>query len=246
MSAEFKQRVRMAAVQVSGLSGDDLKMALAYEVEPFSGIPAVEAEVQFECVADADTAVRVYDVTITRKRKRGIGGGAFGGLGGLGQSAKPALIFAGIVILTIAVDFAYLSIARSRVKCELKEREPLQAEIDVIREAARKDRDATAQLRRDREARAAAQERCAELRAAYPEVFKAIARAFGGNATLKSFIGGGFQLELNAFAVSEEAAIEAMTKLDGEARKCGWNFRPGVISAVNQGSSINFEGELWK
>ena len=62
----FRQQVRMAAVQVTGLRPDELSTALAYEIEPFSGIPAAEAELAYSPVVDPDPTVSVYDVAVRR------------------------------------------------------------------------------------------------------------------------------------------------------------------------------------
>ena len=66
----FRQQVRIAAVQVTGLRPDELAAALAYEVEPLSGIPAAEAELAYSPVVDPDPTVRVYDVAVRRRKNR--------------------------------------------------------------------------------------------------------------------------------------------------------------------------------
>ena len=54
----FRQQVRMAAVQVTGLRQDELAMALAYEVEPFSGVPAGDAEVAYVGITPCSPVLR--------------------------------------------------------------------------------------------------------------------------------------------------------------------------------------------
>ena len=93
----FRQQVRMAAVQVAGLRPDELSAALAYEVEPFSGIPAAEAELAYTPVVYSDPAVRVFDVAVRRRKSRADKGG--------GRYLIP-IIVVGIIALVIAgIDF---------------------------------------------------------------------------------------------------------------------------------------------
>ena len=243
MTKEFKQQVRMAAVQVSGLSAEELKAALAYEVEPFSGIPAAEAEVKFTSVPETDESIRVYEVTVTQRKR---GGAAFSGE--LERYLKPAIIFAALVILALAADFACLYFNGASLKSEIAKREPLDQEINRIKNDAQRMRNETAALRAKRAAEAKAQEEVAAKRSAYPQAFAAIARAFGEKAVLKSFTAGDkdFTMEITAFAVSSEAASAAMTALDAEAKKIGWKFASGEIDAMSGAGTTLFRCKLWK
>lgn len=63
----FRQRVNLPAVQVAGLAEAELSTALAFEVEPFSGIPRAEGEMAWRVCADPDTARRVFDVVQIRR-----------------------------------------------------------------------------------------------------------------------------------------------------------------------------------
>lgn len=62
----FRQRVVLPAVQVAGLSEDELKAALAFEVEPFSGIPAAACEMAWRAVEEPDPGRRAFEVVQIR------------------------------------------------------------------------------------------------------------------------------------------------------------------------------------
>lgn len=66
--AAFRQRVNLPAAQVSGLSDAELASALAFEVEPFSGIPRAESRIAWKRVNAADAARAVFDVVQIRTR----------------------------------------------------------------------------------------------------------------------------------------------------------------------------------
>lgn len=66
--AAFRQRVNLPAAQVSGLSDAELASALAFEVEPFSGIPHAESRIAWKRVNAADAARAVFDVVQIRTR----------------------------------------------------------------------------------------------------------------------------------------------------------------------------------
>ncbi len=66
--AAFRQRVNLPAAQVSGLSDAELASALAFEVEPFSGIPRAESRIAWKRVNAADAARVVFDVVQIRTR----------------------------------------------------------------------------------------------------------------------------------------------------------------------------------
>lgn len=61
----YRQRVRMPEVQVAGLSEAELQSALAYEVEPFSGIPSALAEIEY---GNLGTDPRGLTLSLTRRR----------------------------------------------------------------------------------------------------------------------------------------------------------------------------------
>ncbi len=63
----FRQRVNLPLSQVSGLTDEELASALAFEIEPFSGIPHAEGEMAWRVRSDAESTRRVFDVVQIRR-----------------------------------------------------------------------------------------------------------------------------------------------------------------------------------
>lgn len=63
----FRQRVNLPAAQVAGLAEAELATALAFEIEPFSGVPRAEGELAWRACPDPDAARRVFDVVQIRR-----------------------------------------------------------------------------------------------------------------------------------------------------------------------------------
>ena len=62
----FRQRVNLPAAQVAGLSDAELATALAFEVEPFSGIARGAGEMAWRACEEGDPARRSFDVVQIR------------------------------------------------------------------------------------------------------------------------------------------------------------------------------------
>lgn len=67
----FRQRVNLPSAQVADLSDDELLAALAFEIEPFSGIPRADSLIAWKMVGGGETSRRVYDVVQIRKSDLG-------------------------------------------------------------------------------------------------------------------------------------------------------------------------------
>ena len=107
----FRTEVRMASVQVSGLTRREIEMALAYEVEPISLIPASEAQVDFNQIEGDDPAVVRYSVAVRRRTK---------GKTISGKRPVKTLVALGFLILAfIAVDAVVLSRSISSLESSL-------------------------------------------------------------------------------------------------------------------------------
>jgi len=232
----FRQQVRMAAVQVAGLKPDELAQALAYEVEPFSGIPAAEAEVVFKPIADPDPTVRVYDVAVKRCKRRGASSGA------LDRCLKPAVVFACVVGALLVADGIFLACRKSSLAKTVAERRPLQAQLDQLRRDAKNARDAAAAIRAKREAAIRAQDEAADLRAAHADLLGELAAAFGERAVVTAVASGedARTLGVKAIGVSAEAAAEVMRLLTVSASAKGWRVSPGTIAASGTGATVTF------
>lgn len=231
----FRQQVRMAAVQVAGLRPEELTAALAYEVEPFSGIPADEAEVAYEPVEDADPSIRVYEVAV-RRRTRGTGG-----RGGLERHLKPAVVVGCALLALVGIDFGVMAVRTARLEKVVARQGLLDAQVNGVRNAARQKREEIRAIREGRQAAERAQDAAARLRAAYAEMLSEIAAACETRAVVKSIGGGARQIVLRAVGLSTAAAAETIENLSLRAAKCGWRLETGPIAVQGTGPMANFE-----
>ncbi len=231
----FRQQVRMAAVQVAGLRPEELTAALAYEVEPFSGIPPDEAEVAYQTVADADSSIRVYEVTI-RRRVRGRGG-----CGGFERYLKPAMCTGVALLVLVGIDFGARAWRTARLEKVVARQSLLDAQVNGVRDAARQKREEIRTIREGRQAAERAQDEAERLRAAYAEILSEIAAACETRAVVKSIGGGARQIALRAVALSTTAAAETVEALSLRAAKRGWRLEPGSIAVQGAGPMATFE-----
>jgi len=236
----FRQQVRMAAVQVAGLRPDELAQALAYEVEPLSGIPAPEAEVTYHPVADADPTVRVYDVAVRRRARRS------GTTGGLDRWLRPACVLAALAVAAVVADGARLVLRRSALEATVNERRPLQEDLSRLQAETRRMRTSAEAVRARREAAVRAQEEAAALRTAHVGLLDELAAACGRGAVLKSVASGEKprSMRIRAIDVSGEAAALTMQTLASHVATNGWQLLPGEIAGSGTGATVSFSFEL--
>ena len=232
----FRQQVRMAAVQVTGLRPDELATALAYEVEPFSGIPAAEAEVTYVPVVDADPSVRVYDVAVRRKKSRSATGGA--------RFLVPLLVIGALALVLAAADFVFMQRRLGALRKEVAVQTNLEAQLDAVRRPAAAARAEAQALRERRETAARAQDEAARARAAYADILKAIAAAYGERAVLMTLDGGPAVLRVKGVAVTAAAAADVQVALTKSAIERGWRLTLGPIAVRTPGLTAEFECEL--
>ncbi|MBO7683387.1 MAG: hypothetical protein J6T51_01520 [Kiritimatiellae bacterium] len=233
----FRQRVRMAAVQVAGLRPDELEMALAYEVEPSSGIPASEAEISFRLLADDDPTVRVYEVAVRRRvAERADAGGRF---------LRPLAALGALVVLLVAVDAVRVARTISALSLDVATCERLDAKVKAVQREAKSARDEARALRAGREAAQAAREEVARMRSAWPRLLRSIAQACGDRAVLTSLVSdGSFRAKFSATTVSPRVAADVMVELSRAAAKVGWRVEPGSVAASERGSTTSFDCEV--
>lgn len=231
----FRQRVRLAAVQVEGLRPEELAAALAYEVEPFSGITADVAEVRYKPVEEDDPSVRVYDVAVRRRVGRRIG------RGDLGRWLRPALVVGALILLLVGADFAWQSWHLSHLGRIVARQGILDSQVSGIRTVARQKREEARLIREGRQSMERAQAEVAQLRSAYREILAEIATACGERAVVESMAGGPRQIVLRAAALSADAAAETMSILSTRGATCGWILEPGPIAVHGTGPLTTFE-----
>jgi hypothetical protein len=233
----FVSTVRLARVQVEGLGDAELKSALAYEVEPYSSVPAAEAEVAWRRIESGDAAVEAFEVAVVRRRKDGVEEK-------LGRCLKPLTFVAAAVLLAAGADYAVMAHERARLEDSLARRLPLQEELDRIDRRAAALRSRADKLRLDREAAAKAQSECARLRSAFADFADAVS-AIGGESVLKSVEEGDgeFSLRLEFASVDERSAAAAMAGLTESLARKGWDFIPEGISPAGALGTVVFQGK---
>lgn len=226
----FRRKVSLALVQVEGLAEEELATALAYELEPYSMIPAADAAVAWRDEESPDRAMRVFDVAVVRRKPAGASSAA------AGKWMKPLAAAAVVAIAAMACDYARLASRAGALEESLAARAPLQAELDSIsaRTAALK-REASS-IRSARERAAAADMECAGLRAAYPAFFDALSVAVG-RVVVGNIAKGAeeFSLALTLAAADGKTGSEAVCDLAREASSRGWEFSLGDITASDGG-----------
>ena len=232
----FRQQVRMAAVQVAGLRPDELSAALAYEVEPVSGIPAAEAEIYYTPVVDSDPTVRVYDVAVRRRKSRSAAGGE--------RCLLPALAIGVAAIVLAGVDFAFTSMWLDGLRRDVALQARLQSELDAVRNPAKAARAEARAIRERRESAARAQVEAAKARSAFADVLEAISVACGDRAVVSSLDGGSFSLRLAGVAVTAQAAADTLVALTEDASRRGWRLTTGPIMVRTPGQTAEFKCEL--
>jgi len=235
-ASAFRQQIRMAAVQVAGLRPEELSAALAYEVEPFSGIPAAEAELAYTPVVDSDPSVRVFDVVVRRRKSGDAKGGAW--------YLVPLVIVGVIALILAGVDFVFTSMRLNELKKTVAEQARLQSALDAVRNPAKAARAEARAVRERREAAARAQDEVAKARRAYADVMEAIAEACGDKAVLSSIDGGAFELRLTGVAVTATAAADTLVALADAAAKRGWRMATGPIRVQTPGQTAEFQCEI--
>ena len=235
-AAEFRRQVRMAAVQVLGLGRDELAQALAYEVEPLSGIPAEEAEVDFQPVDDADQTVRVYEVTVRRRDARAAA------KKGATRWLKVAFAAAALVLVALLVDALVMSGRLAAQRRAVAERRPLEARLESLRGELSAARNETSALRERRAAAARAQVDVADARSALAALLSDLSATCGARAVVTAVKKGDAPQTLVVTAVGEsaEAAADVMRELARRAGARGQRLVPGVIAAGGSGTAVDY------
>lgn len=230
----YRQRVSMAGVQVDGLSQEEILSALAYEVEPFSGIPAHEADVTFSQLDGGDESVRVFDVTVRRRKS------ASGGISAA-KALRAAIAFSAVVFVAIAADFAVLSYRTGRLSSSVEARRPLDSSLRSIENKASSLGSEAVRLAETVSTVDNARNRIASARSRYFRLMGEIARKCGGRMVVKSFDSPeAFSVEMSASAVSVQACADALSELTRAASLAGWSASPGKMHSDESLSTVGF------
>lgn len=235
----FRQQVRLAAVQVAALGDAELAAALAYEVEPFSKIPAADADVAWRENAAVSTAsVKVYDVAVVRRSPRSCaksGGGA-----GRRLSALVAVV-AILSVAAVAVDFYAVSSRRRELRRAVAAQEPLDDELHRLEAVERETRDEAHRIREGREREEAAQRRVAAMRSALPDALGCIAAVCGGRIVVREISSPSpFAVEFRCIAATAENASDILARLGEAVPAAGWRLESGSLAANAAGTMAEF------
>lgn len=230
----YRQRVSMAALQVDGLSKTEIAAALAYEVEPFSGIAGSQAEVSFEVVPSDDVSVRVFDVTVTRKNKSSKSIDEK-------KLIKVAAILSGLLVIAIGVDSFLLSKKINTLSSSVEARRPIDAKLRLLENKTSNNNAEASRLAQSCNAIERAREAVALKRNAYYELMEEVASGCAGRMVIKAFNSNGpFSVELEGSSMSVESCTAAMLSLTRAASRARWKASPGRMNADKTGSVINF------
>lgn len=237
----FRQQVRLAAVQVAALGDAELATALAYELEPFSKIPAADADVAWRESAESNATVKVYDVAVLHRRA---------GRRSNGQGGAKYLnaIVAAIALLTVAavgVDYFILSSRKGELHREISAQMPLDVELRRLEDRERSLRNEARRIRERRVSEEAAQIRAGALRSAIPDALDAVAAVCGGKIVVKEISSPSpFELEIRAVAVTAENAAAIMAQLGDAVSAKGWGLEPTQLAANSAGTMVDFSFRL--
>lgn len=247
LAACFRQRVEIAAAQAEGLPDEDLAAALAFELEPFSGIPFSEGRLAWKRL-ESDQGGRVAFDTVEIRSSELEGALASLGAGARFVTAIPAegepieslpaipvsprrsarafgpmkIWFAVSLVAALAlVALSFVRTLRVRTLERLvSERSVLEAERARLASRAASLADEAASIRRGRADFARAQDDAAALRSAWQALLVAIPKACGGESVLVSVEPGdeGFVAAVRGSSLSPAAAARVSTLLAEELR----------------------------
>lgn len=268
-SAEvFSDRVRLSAGRIAGLSREHLRSALAFELEPFSGVPAADAAVAFTEVPDPDPAFTAFDAAVLpRGRLSELGDAAraagfslacvtplppsgaadISGLPQIVPSGKrgAAPTFAGKLCTTsiaalalCAAAIAGPAVIRSKLSHEAQERAALGAELGARAAGTAAMRRRAAELLAEKAARDAAASRLGAMRAAWPELLERLARSCAGGAMIDSLAADGGAFELRCVCADAAEATAAAVRFSEALAACGWSVKPGAVSERAPGGPV--------
>lgn len=234
----FHQQVRLAAVQVAALGPSELAAALAYELEPFSNIPADDADVAWRESAESNAAVRVYDVAVMRNRSRKERSGAGGG--GRCLDAVVAAV-AMLALAIVAVDWWMVSSRLTALRRDVVAQLPLDGELRRLEERTRSVAAEARSVREGRRTMEDAHDAVAALRSSIPDALEAVASVCGGRIVVKEISSPApFAMEFRAAAVTADMATVTMARLGDALEAKGMRLTPGEIAASVGGAMVEF------
>ncbi|MBR0197008.1 MAG: hypothetical protein IJQ34_02635 [Kiritimatiellae bacterium] len=240
----FRQQVRLAAAQVSSLSKGELEFALAYEVEPFSGIPADEADIVWREIEEEDAAVKAFEVAVIGRKSKS--GKSSKSKSGASKALCVLIILALAAVVAAVFDYVKLDGKLKITKEKVDEQLRLDSQIKSVVSRSIALEQEREKIRSVRQSAEKAQAKIANLRSAYQIAMEMLASVCGGRTVVKSFASPEpFSIELVAVAVSAQNAAETMARLSGEAKSKGWRLEMGEISSSSKSPTVQFVCRLY-
>ena len=242
-SACFRQRVNLPAAQVAGLADAELAAALAFECEPFSGIPRAEGEMAWRRIGGEGEARAVFDVVQIRRadaeaeaaragksgrRVRAVtaapaSGESIADLPWIPVRQGRALAVRGgallalaalLVVALIAWDATSLAARERRLGRSVAAGRALQAQKDELQRRIASVQKATADLRMRRADEARAQQNADVLRSAWRLMLAAVPEACGDESVLGGIAAkSAYSARITGVALSADAAARTFARL---------------------------------
>ena len=221
----FAATVRLGIAQVQSVSPEELPFVLAYELEPASGIPASQAEVEWRETEGGDPAVRVFEVRLRRRGEMQSGEVR-------SRAAVAAVCCSVLAAVAIAFDAVRTGMSLSSLEKEVAVRSKLTASLESIESSARAVRSEIGDIRNARAGMEAAAAKAASLRSAYSSAMGVVASVCVGSG--KSFVRAfsspePFLLEIKAVSENAQTASATMSGLARAVSEKGWTLSPGEI-----------------
>jgi hypothetical protein len=212
----FRQQVNLPLTQVAGLSDTEIASALAFEIEPFSGISRAEGEMAWRLKSDASSNRRIYDVIQIRKsdlarvvaraksEKKKIKGITASPDFSAGETLEEMpfveiskkkirlspmtiwLAFCGVFFIALLGEWAIINSENKRLKQEIGEREILQVRKNSLEAKERSIRNEIENIKAMRAEEISSQDKVASLRSSWRILLDAVSSACGDESVICS------------------------------------------------------------
>lgn len=242
-TACFRQRVNLPAAQVAGLAEAELAAALAFECEPFSGIPRSEGEMAWRRLGGEGDARAVFDVVQIRRadaeaeaaraRRSGRRVRAVTAAPASGESVEDLpwipvrqsralavrsgalMVLAALLVLALIAWDATTLVSRERaLSRSVAAGRALQAQKDELQRRLASVQKECADLRLRRADEARAQQNADVLRSAWRLMLAAVPNACGDDSVLGGITAkGAYSARITGVALSADAAARTFARL---------------------------------
>lgn len=254
----FRQRVALPRRQVEGLKAEELKTALAFELEPFAGVAAANAAVAYKPLTAENLDECAFDVVVISRaeltsrlahtRYRAVTSRPHEGEDLttlpliMAQSNMPFKVLYGIICLVllviIGIDYTALSSQNQRLAKQVKTQRVLAAQLDSITRETESYNAQARQLREEAAAQQRAQHNAAAKRAALRDLMECVAAAYGDDAVVRNItqLDKPFALRITGTTLNSTDAARVCARLADSLGKRGWLVVPGNVERKSKGT----------